>query len=127
MISRNFVAIGVEISLEDDGKGDESEKVTEAITDSIHHPTKTAGVGHMTCGVGVTSLTEDTSIKTINIITDLCIIIHKDNYENAQLDSHFTLKRKTPNCLYLSSSLTKNLAATAATKTPMRDIALGDM
>ena len=38
-----------------------------------------------------------------------------------------TLNKRTPNCLYLSSSLAKNLAATAATSTPMMEAALGGM
>ena len=38
-----------------------------------------------------------------------------------------TLNKRTPNCLYLSSSLAKNLAATAATSTPMMEAAFGEM
>ena len=54
---------------------------------------------------------------------DIISIINK-MYKDAM--GH-TLNKRTPNCLYLSSSLAKNLAATGAISTPMMEAAFGEM
>ena len=47
------------------------ENITKSITDSVHHPTKTLGIDHMTLGMRQVPLSEDASVQTIKIITNL--------------------------------------------------------
>ena len=66
-----LVSIRIEKSLKHNHKSNKSEEITKSIADSIHHPTKTTWVGNMTLEVRMRSFPEDTSIKTVYVVSKL--------------------------------------------------------